>query len=87
MAIGTTWVPNSWESDSWETGSWGEATEGNPATFGDATTLFTAYLAALRAANSGKDITTLVAKDVSNIRAAQDDELDDANTMYTKHLS
>jgi hypothetical protein len=87
MAIGTTWDANTWGTNTWEDNSWGEAGEGNPENLGDATTLFTAYLAALRAASPGKDITTLVANDVSTIRTAQSDELDDYNTMYTKHLS
>jgi hypothetical protein len=54
---------------------------------GDLTFLFADYLADLRAANPGKDLTTLLAQALATVRAARSDELDDANTMYGKYLS
>jgi hypothetical protein len=87
MAIGTTWATNSWTTTSWEDNSCGAAGIGDPENLGDLTFLFADYLADLRAANPGKDLTTLLAQALATVRAARSDELDDANTMYGKYLS
>jgi hypothetical protein len=60
-----------------------------PGEFGDLTTLFVAYVQDLRDASALAllDNDTLVALDVPTVRAAQPNELDDANTMYAAYLS
>jgi hypothetical protein len=52
-------------------------------------TEFAAYLVALRTASPGKDLTTLVVKNLATVRAgvAASAQLDDANTMYKVYLT
>ena len=60
---------------------------GNPKAFEDVTTVYVAHLAALRAANSGKDLTTLTTKDLVTIRnAASAGNKDDVNTAIPEYL-
>lgn len=59
-----------------------------PSTLGDLTTLFAGYLVTLNAAQIAEDDNnTLVANDLTTVRAAVPTELDDLNTLYARHLS
>ncbi len=62
------------------------ATGGNPKAFSDLNTVYVAHLAALRAANPGKDLSTLAAKDFVTIHAASVNNLDDLNTATAEYL-
>lgn len=55
---------------------------------GDLTTRYVTYLKNLRDAAPGKDLTTLVAKDLPVVRAAHPapTQVDDLNTLYDIHL-
>lgn len=54
----------------------------------DLTTLFKAYITTLKnAAPTARDVTTLVAKDLPNVRTGGAANVDDANTMYLDHLT
>jgi hypothetical protein len=60
---------------------------GNPKAFEDVTTVYAARLAALRAANPGKDLTTLATKDHATIRtAAASGNKDDLNTAIAEYI-
>jgi hypothetical protein len=79
------WATGSWAADAWADGSWAGAAA--PEVFGDLTTLFVAYVEALRDADLvGEDVDTLVALDLATVRAATATE-DDINTMYAEYLS
>jgi hypothetical protein len=55
--------------------------------FEDLTTSFVHHVAALRAANAGRDATTLVAKDIPTVRnAASSGNKDDLDTAYAEYL-
>lgn len=60
---------------------------GNVKAFQDVTTAYIAHLAALRAANPGKDMTTIATKDFVTIRAAVTaDNRDDLNTAIAASI-
>jgi hypothetical protein len=60
---------------------------GNPKAFEDVTTALIAHLAALRAANSGKDLSTLATKDFVTMRAAVSaGNRDDLNTAIAESI-
>ena len=59
---------------------------GNPKAFDDLTTHYVAHLATLRAANPGKDLTTLASKDLVTIHAASVNNLDDLNTAIAEYI-
>lgn len=56
---------------------------------GDLTTRYVTYCKNLREASPGKDLTTLVVKDVPVVRAAHPapTDLDDYNTLMRLHLT
>ena len=54
----------------------------------DLTTEWAQYFKDLKAANvAALDVSTLVAKDLTTVRAGAPTELDDANTMYFIYLT
>lgn len=57
-----------------------------PATLGDLTTLFTAYVNGLQNSNGYEDADTLIANDLATVIAAVDQD-DDRNTQYALYLS
>ena len=57
-----------------------------PVAFKDCTTVYSAYLATLRAANPGKDLTTIMVGDHATVRSTVGAE-DDENTLYDSYLS
>lgn len=59
---------------------------GNAKAFQDVTTVYVAHLATLRAANPGKDLTTLAGKDLVTIHAASANNLDDLDSAIAEYL-
>jgi hypothetical protein len=87
MPMGTSWAAGSWVDGAWVDGSWAGAGAAAPEVFGDLTTLFVAYVEALRDADLvGEDVDTLVANDLATVRAGTTIE-NDNNTMYCQYLS
>ena len=62
------------------------ASAGNPRAFSDLQTAMALHLRNLRAANSGKDLTTLLAKELPTVHSSSINNLDDLNTASAEYL-
>ena len=59
---------------------------GNPKAFEDLTTVYTAHVAVLHAANPTQDLTSLASKDLATVRAASVSNTDDLNNALAEYL-